>query len=214
MLCSFIKSSGCFDDLSFCRFTDSFRYLHPTAEKSFTCWNTKLSARVNNYGTRIDYILISPGLLPWLTECCLMTDVHGSDHCPVRAHLALEPVPSSRIPGLCTKHFKEFSGKQLKMSSFVCSKRSLLDQESSTAKSQPAKKAKVIVKQQSNLLQFFGQPNKKSPPVIPPETKDDLTEGSVIVPSELLLPISSTSSSSSAALWKDVFKGKSLCLAD
>lgn len=34
-------------------------------------------------GCRIDYILITPGLLPWVKYSDIMKDVKGSDHCPV-----------------------------------------------------------------------------------------------------------------------------------
>ncbi|TFY75671.1 hypothetical protein EWM64_g8342 [Hericium alpestre] len=46
-------------------------------------WNTKISARETNYGTRIDYILITPGLVPWVKHGDIQPDIKGSDHCPV-----------------------------------------------------------------------------------------------------------------------------------
>lgn len=38
-------------------FVDMFRQFYPNEKNAFTCWNTRLSARETNYGTRIDYIL-------------------------------------------------------------------------------------------------------------------------------------------------------------
>lgn len=48
-----------------------------------TGWNTKISARETNYGTRIDFILITPGLLPWVSGADIQPHIKGSDHCPV-----------------------------------------------------------------------------------------------------------------------------------
>ena len=59
-------------------FIDSFRHLFPTKEKSFTCWNTKLNARASNYGTRIDYVLLSSKLLPVLRDSVIMSEIYGS----------------------------------------------------------------------------------------------------------------------------------------
>ncbi|KAJ2916071.1 hypothetical protein MD484_g4348, partial [Candolleomyces efflorescens] len=54
-----------------------------TTRKFWPGWNTKLSARSTNYGTRIDYILTTPGLLPWLKHGDTQPHIKGSDHCPV-----------------------------------------------------------------------------------------------------------------------------------
>ncbi|KAF9004487.1 DNase I-like protein [Hymenopellis radicata] len=62
---------------------DIVRRQWPDRKDMFTCWNTKISARASNYGTRIDYILITPGLLPYVKHADIQPDVKGSDHCPV-----------------------------------------------------------------------------------------------------------------------------------
>ena len=46
------------------QFVDGLRHLHPAREKAFTCWNTKMNCRENNFGTRIDYVFASLSLLP------------------------------------------------------------------------------------------------------------------------------------------------------
>lgn len=43
------------------------------------------SYRETNYGSRIDYILATPGLLPWIKTCGIQPHIYGSDHCPVIA---------------------------------------------------------------------------------------------------------------------------------
>ena len=59
---------------------------------AYTCWETITNARETNYGTRIDYVLASRGLVPGvaetpgehrITDCHHLTLVRGSDHCPV-----------------------------------------------------------------------------------------------------------------------------------
>lgn len=50
-------------------------------------WNTKISARETNYGTRIDFILVTPGLVPWVKAADIQPQIKGSDHCPVYVDL-------------------------------------------------------------------------------------------------------------------------------
>lgn len=65
------------------RLIDMFRHFYPTRLNAFTCWNTVTSARLTNYGTRIDYILESRGLLHLTSNMDHLPDVMGSDHCPL-----------------------------------------------------------------------------------------------------------------------------------
>ncbi|KAJ6579091.1 Endonuclease/exonuclease/phosphatase [Mycena vulgaris] len=62
---------------------DVVRRFWPDRKGMYTCWNTKISARESNYGTRIDYILVTPGLLPWIKAADIQPEIKGSDHCPV-----------------------------------------------------------------------------------------------------------------------------------
>ncbi|KAF7345671.1 DNA-(Apurinic or apyrimidinic site) lyase 2 [Mycena venus] len=62
---------------------DAVRRFWPDRKGMYTCWNTKISARESNYGTRIDYILVTPGLLPWIKAADIQPEIKGSDHCPV-----------------------------------------------------------------------------------------------------------------------------------
>ncbi|KAF8961943.1 Endonuclease/exonuclease/phosphatase [Flammula alnicola] len=62
---------------------DIVRKFWPDRKGMYTCWNTKISARETNYGTRIDFILITPGLVPWVKAADIQPQVKGSDHCPV-----------------------------------------------------------------------------------------------------------------------------------
>ncbi|KAG8754762.1 Class II abasic (AP) endonuclease [Serendipita sp. 396] len=62
---------------------DIVRERWPERDGMYTCWNTKISARESNYGCRIDFILITPGLRRWVKHGDIQASVKGSDHCPV-----------------------------------------------------------------------------------------------------------------------------------
>ena len=100
-------------------FVDTLRYLHPDQEGAYTNWCTLTGARATNYGRRLDYIFGNVDLVEsHLTGASVIPDVEGSDHCPVKAELKCEPVPSKTCPPLCTKLMPEFLGKQQKLSMF------------------------------------------------------------------------------------------------
>ena len=98
---------------------DTFRHLHPTQQQAYTCWSTLLDCRKTNYGTRIDYILVSMCLASRVLRAEVWPQVQGSDHCPVFSELDLHLVePLEHLPSLCSSYF---SGKQSKLSSFMAS---------------------------------------------------------------------------------------------
>ncbi|KAJ4497647.1 hypothetical protein C8R41DRAFT_979599 [Lentinula lateritia] len=121
-------------------FVDVVRKYYPERRGMFTCWNTKLSTRASNYGTRIDYILVTPGLLPWIKAADIEPSIKGSDHCPVwidlqdeislsgggNSTLKLQDVmscptpdkPDREPPRLATRFWDEYSGKQRLLASF------------------------------------------------------------------------------------------------
>ncbi|RWS26407.1 DNA-(apurinic or apyrimidinic site) lyase 2-like isoform X1 [Leptotrombidium deliense] len=103
-------------------FVDIYRHFHPDTTNAYTCWSTKVNARETNYGTRIDYCICDSGFINYIDECCLLTEVRGSDHCPVLVTLKNVKVrKSEKYPKLCTKLWPEFGcGKrQMKMTDFV-----------------------------------------------------------------------------------------------
>ena len=63
--------------------TDTFRMLYPDKPECYTWWSYKTAARSRNVGWRIDYFFATKGLLPDVKESGMMSDVMGSDHCPV-----------------------------------------------------------------------------------------------------------------------------------
>ena len=96
---------------------DSFRYLHPLQEKAYTCWSTLLDSRKINYGTRIDYILVSKSVASSLEKAEVWQEVEGSDHCPVFAEIAVVLLPSQCEPSLSSSNFS--AGKQKKLFDFL-----------------------------------------------------------------------------------------------
>ena len=63
-------------------FVDTFRYLHPD-EVKYSWWSFRGGARKRNVGWRIDYIIVSPVLKDKILKADILTEVMGSDHCPV-----------------------------------------------------------------------------------------------------------------------------------
>lgn len=64
-------------------FIDTFRYFYPDREGIYSWWSYRFNARKNNAGWRIDYFLVSDELKDRLCDAQILTDVMGSDHCPV-----------------------------------------------------------------------------------------------------------------------------------
>ena len=67
---------------------DTFRHAHPDTPGQYTWWRQFGGARERNIGWRIDYILLSAALLPCLTSAQILSEVYGSDHCPVAVELS------------------------------------------------------------------------------------------------------------------------------
>ncbi|GFN84521.1 DNA-(apurinic or apyrimidinic site) lyase [Plakobranchus ocellatus] len=101
-------------------FSDVYRCLHPEETTGYTNWDTSTDARKSNYGRRLDYILIDTQLAEHVTDCSILTEVEGSDHCPVVVTLDCHPLPCTAAlpPQLCSKLMPEFRGQQQKLSSF------------------------------------------------------------------------------------------------
>ncbi len=64
-------------------FVDSFRYLHPDETGRYSWWSYRFNARKNNAGWRIDYFIVSERIKDNITRADILSDVYGSDHCPV-----------------------------------------------------------------------------------------------------------------------------------
>ncbi|AGO13168.1 AaceriAFR016Wp [[Ashbya] aceris (nom. inval.)] len=63
---------------------DSTRYAQGRKRlKMYTVWDTYRNARPANYGSRVDYILVSKALKKAIKKADIWAKVMGSDHCPV-----------------------------------------------------------------------------------------------------------------------------------
>lgn len=67
---------------------DTFRHFYPDTIK-YSWWSARFNSRAKNVGWRIDYCLITPGLLPHLKDAFILNEVMGSDHCPVGVTLEI-----------------------------------------------------------------------------------------------------------------------------
>ncbi|KAH9947028.1 DNase I-like protein [Amylocystis lapponica] len=161
---------------------DVVRTFWPERKGLFTCWNTKLSARETNYGTRVDYILVTRGLLPWVAHGDIQPSVKGSDHCPIYIDLHDEIVSESGAmitlrdamkqeskerepPRIAAKFWEEFSGKQTVLSSFF-GKRGSVKREASSSSLQPSSKAPTD-RTSSELPSPIPS---STPPILPPSS--------------------------------------------
>ena len=77
------------DALESAGYVDTFRHFYPNKKEMYTWWDMKSRARDRNVGWRIDYFFISPDLLSKLKKVEILTDVYGSDHCPVMIEIGL-----------------------------------------------------------------------------------------------------------------------------
>ena len=68
-------------------FVDTFRYFYPDLEGAYSWWSYRFNARKNNAGWRIDYFCVSETLVPKLADASILSDILGSDHCPVMLEL-------------------------------------------------------------------------------------------------------------------------------
>lgn len=70
-------------------FIDTYRYFYPEQEGVYSWWSYRFKAREKNAGWRIDYFLVSECLRDKLQGAGILTEVMGSDHCPVELTIAL-----------------------------------------------------------------------------------------------------------------------------
>ena len=70
-------------------FTDTYRWFYPDQTGVYSWWSYRFRAREKNAGWRIDYFIVSDRLQPMLHSADILTDVYGSDHCPVSLELSM-----------------------------------------------------------------------------------------------------------------------------
>jgi len=78
------EERGKFTELLAAGFTDTFRSLYPDTAGVYSWWSYRFNARKNNAGWRIDYFVVSDRFMERVKDSQILTDVMGSDHCPVQ----------------------------------------------------------------------------------------------------------------------------------
>ncbi len=61
---------------------DAYRRLYPQRVQ-YTWWTFISNARARDVGWRLDYFLVSEGLMPRVADVVIHNEIMGSDHCPV-----------------------------------------------------------------------------------------------------------------------------------
>jgi len=68
---------------------DTYRDLHPE-KVEYSMWKNNLpGARQANIGWRLDYFIATKDLMPSIKDSQIMTQVYGSDHCPIELTMDL-----------------------------------------------------------------------------------------------------------------------------
>lgn len=84
-----IEERNGFDNLLAQGFIDTFREFNSKGG-NYTWWSYMFNARAKNIGWRIDYFLTSNSLKRKLLSSCIMPEIPGSDHCPVKLEINIK----------------------------------------------------------------------------------------------------------------------------
>lgn len=68
-------------------FIDTFRYKYLEKTGAYSWWSYMFHARENNAGWRIDYFIVSDSIKDKIEDAKILSEVMGSDHCPVELDL-------------------------------------------------------------------------------------------------------------------------------
>lgn len=72
---------------------DTFRRLNPN-DRKYTWWRIEHGNRERNIGKRLDYCLINEEFIQIVTTANVVSEVKGSDHCPVDMTIDLTKIKS------------------------------------------------------------------------------------------------------------------------
>lgn len=196
-------------------FLDGYRYLYPDKKEAYTCWDTRNRARETNYGSRIDYFLVDNRLKEYIAECGILSDIMGSDHCPISLTLNVEPSASISLPPICTKNWPEFSTRQTTLFAYLTPNKPVESRKPYELFNggTPSRKGE---KKQSKLSGFLVT-TKKSPSKIDKKENEEVgassPESAINVGREAQSSSvqsqsqHSQSSNKAASLWKNILKG-------
>ncbi|MBR4509201.1 MAG: exodeoxyribonuclease III [Ruminococcus sp.] len=83
------EERGKFTELLAAGFADTFRRLYPDTVGAYSWWSYRFKAREKNAGWRIDYFVVSERLMEKVQDSRILSDILGSDHCPVELTVEL-----------------------------------------------------------------------------------------------------------------------------
>ena len=70
-------------------YVDTFRELNPEPD-NYSWWSYRTRARERNVGWRLDYFFVNKEFMDNVEASYILSDVMGSDHCPVGIDIKLE----------------------------------------------------------------------------------------------------------------------------
>ena len=82
------EERGKFTELLNAGFVDTYRFYNPE-EVKYTWWSYITNARSKGIGWRIDYFVVSKGIIDKVKNTYIYDEIMGSDHCPVGIDLDL-----------------------------------------------------------------------------------------------------------------------------
>ena len=68
----------------------------------YTQWNRNYGARKKNYGSRMDYIVVSNSLMNSVVSSDIHNEYWGSDHCPLSLTMDYEKLTEKEEPSIKT----------------------------------------------------------------------------------------------------------------
>lgn len=68
-------------------YVDVFRHFYPEKKEQYTYWDLKSRARERNVGWRLDYFFVNDSFVKNVKSIKILSDIFGSDHCPVMLEL-------------------------------------------------------------------------------------------------------------------------------
>eukprot|EP00469_Lotharella_globosa_P014474 CAMPEP_0167830710 /NCGR_PEP_ID=MMETSP0112_2-20121227/13125_1 /TAXON_ID=91324 /ORGANISM="Lotharella globosa, Strain CCCM811" /LENGTH=257 /DNA_ID=CAMNT_0007735063 /DNA_START=194 /DNA_END=963 /DNA_ORIENTATION=- len=157
---------------------DTYRYFHPR-RRQYTHWSQITGARANNFGSRIDMILGSSGMVRRFSyDAGIKDKIQGSDHCPVYLDVVEDAIAKQENdnPPEC-RYSVRFAGQKRIHSFFRSSSSSQPTSDRGNSKEQPkAPQCQVssilewtcsvctyINKKSSFCCEVCTQPNRKRP---------------------------------------------------
>ncbi|WP_428025860.1 exodeoxyribonuclease III [Arcobacter sp.] len=70
-------------------YIDTLRHVIGDEPHNYSWWSYRANARANNVGWRIDYFYVSEDLKPHISNAYIMSDIFGSDHCPIALEMEI-----------------------------------------------------------------------------------------------------------------------------